>query len=92
MAPTPQPVLHHSTYHHTETTNLVFLSSPRPRSFSLWAPDPTLCLSPENILILIINYLETMDSTASPRKANLLFYVREFLEAEDSCAHELLRK
>ena len=33
-----------------------------------------------------------MDSTASPRKANLLFYVREFLEAEDSCAHELLRK
>lgn len=82
MAPTPQPVLHHSTYHHTETTNLVFLSSPRPRSFSLWAPDPTLCLSPENILILI-NYLETMDSTASPRKANLLFYVREFLEAEE---------
>ena len=33
-----------------------------------------------------------MDSTVSPRKASLLFYVKEFLEAEDSCAHELLRK
>lgn len=74
-----------------ETTNLVFLSSPGPRGFSLWAPDPTLCLSPENIFILIINYLETMDSTVSPRKASLLFYVGEFLEAK-FLLHELLRK
>lgn len=70
----------------------MFLSSPEPRGFSLWAPDPTLCLSPENIPILIISYSVTMDSTVSPRKASLLFYVKEFLEAEDSCAHELLRK
>lgn len=42
--------------------------------FSLFGPPAlTLCLSPANIPILIINSsAETVDSTVSPKKANLL--------------------